>query len=246
MAPDSGMIGNFSHWTSPPHTVLPIWESFSGQTSSYIKHYLTLAKHYITVAKHHLTVAKHNESSTLVSANFPSITITAPPRVMREQIWSVDNGSGGFILGFSKSHCFICVFFFCICVFAQTQSGEWRICLGTLTITFYLWIFVFLYFFVYLENLSHNRTFSSSCLKKQSLKSSLRWSLLVWCVTPLHKMKLHLFDFLPVAFCYNQNHPNLARSLKQEDLSPTKEALTRNFLCKLPFLRKRTKNHCTL
>ena len=103
------MIGNFSHWTSPPHTVLPIWESYSGKTSSYIKYYLTLAKH-------HLTVAKHNESSTLVSANFPSITITAPPPVMREQIRSVDNGSWGFILGFSKSHCFICVFFYlCIC-----------------------------------------------------------------------------------------------------------------------------------
>ena len=79
---------------------------------------------------------------------------------------------------------YFCVFVFvyfciCICVFAQTRYGEWRIYLGTLTITFYLWFFVFLYFFVYLENLSHNRTFSSSCSKTQILKSSLRWSDLV-------------------------------------------------------------------
>ena len=137
-------------------------------------------------------------------------------------------------------------FCICICVFAQTRSGEWRIYLRTLTITFYLWFFVFLYFFVYLGNLPHNRTFSSSCSKNQSLKSSLRWSHLVWCVTPLHKMKLHLSDFLPVAFCYNQNNPNLAQSLKQEDLLPTKEALTRIFYANYPFWEKEPKiiAHC--
>ena len=237
MAPDFGMIGNFSHWTSPPHTVLPIWESYSGKTSSYIKYYLTLAKH-------HLTVAKHNESSTLVSSNFPSITITAPPPVMREQIRSVDNGSWGFILGFSKSHCFICVFFYlCICAdpIRWVEDLSWDPHNHLLSVIFC----IFILFCVFGEFTSQSHFFIFLFKKPKSEIFPQMVTPGVVCHT-IAQNEAALIWLFTGCILLQSKPPKLGAVSKTRDLSPTKEALTRIFYANYPFWEKEPKiiAHC--